>query len=62
MNSKIVEKTAVFATFKIPRWAIFEKQGMAEFRIEGTRIDVDATYPEKVDMNALLAQIKEALV
>lgn len=41
---------------------IFEKQGMAEFKMECTRIDVDATYPEKVDMNALLAQIKEALV
>ncbi len=41
---------------------IFEKQGMAEFKIEGTRIDVDATYPEKVDTDALIAQIKEALV
>lgn len=41
---------------------IFEKQGMAEFKIEGTRIDVDATYPEKVDTDALVAKIKEALV
>ncbi len=41
---------------------IFEKQGMAEFKIEGTRIDVDATYPEKVDTDALIMQIKEALL
>lgn len=41
---------------------IFEKQGMAEFKIKGTRIDVDATYPEKVDTDALITQIKEALV
>lgn len=40
---------------------IFEKQGMAEFKIDGTRIDVDATYPEKVDTHALIEQIKEAL-
>ena len=41
---------------------IFEKQGMADFKIEGTRIDVDATYPEKVDTDALIMQIKEALI
>ena len=40
---------------------IFEKQGMAEFKIEGTRIDVDATHPEKVDIDALIARIKEVL-
>ena len=40
---------------------IFEKQGMAEFKIDGTRIDVDATYPEKVDTDALIEKIEEAL-
>lgn len=40
---------------------IFEKQGMAEFKIDGTRIDVDATDPETIDTAALIAQIKEAL-
>ncbi len=40
---------------------IFEGQGMADFKIDGKRIEVDATYPEKTDVNALINEIKEAL-
>ncbi len=39
----------------------FEKQGMADFRISGPRIEVDATYPEKVDLDQLIADIRAAL-
>ena len=35
----------------------FEKNGMAEFRLDCPRIDVDATHPEKIDADALLQQI-----
>lgn len=39
----------------------FEKLGMADFRISGPRIDVDATYPEKIDIAALAESIQTAL-
>ncbi len=40
----------------------FEKLGMNEFHINGVeRIDVDATYPELIDVENLIAQIKEHL-
>ena len=39
----------------------FEGHGMADFRIDGPRIDVDATHPERIDVGELLAQIKCAL-
>lgn len=39
----------------------FEKHGMADFRINGARIDVDATDPDSIDVPALLAQIQAAL-
>ena len=38
----------------------FEQLGMAEFRIAGKRIEVDATYPEKIDMDKLIQEIREA--
>ena len=40
----------------------FEKLGMNEFHVEGIRrIDVDATWPEKIDVDALIAQVRAAL-
>ena len=40
----------------------FEKLGMNEFHINGiARIDVDATYPEQIDVEKLIAQIKTHL-
>ena len=40
----------------------FEKLGMNEFHIDGiARIDVDATYPEQIDAEKLIAQIKTHL-
>lgn len=40
----------------------FEHLGMNEFRISrGTRIDVDATYPEKIDTEAVIEQIRGLL-
>lgn len=40
----------------------FEQLGMNEFRISrGTRIDVDATYPEKIDTEAVIEQIRQLL-
>lgn len=35
----------------------FEKSGMADFSIKGDRIDVDATYPEKINVNELIERI-----
>lgn len=40
---------------------IFENQGMADFCLEGPRIDLDATYPEKVDVPALIEELRKAL-
>ena len=37
----------------------FEKHGMADFRLDGRRIDLDATYPEKIDVDALISNIRE---
>lgn len=39
----------------------FEQLGMADFRISGPRIEVDATYPEKIDVEKLIVDIREAL-
>jgi len=39
----------------------FEKRGMANFRIRGERIDVDATDPAKIDVEALITQIRVLL-
>lgn len=40
---------------------IFERQGMAEFQLNGPRIDLDATYPEKIDVPALIQEIRSML-
>jgi len=37
----------------------FEARGMAEFRCAGERIDVDATDPASVDVDALIEKIRE---
>lgn len=39
----------------------FEKRGMAEVRLRGARIDIDATDPAKIDTDRLIADIREAL-
>lgn len=39
----------------------FEKRGMANFRIGGERIDVDATDPAKIDVDGLIEQIRALL-
>lgn len=39
----------------------FEKQGMAEFQLAGKRINVDATYPETINVQALIQKIRAAL-
>lgn len=39
----------------------FEQLGMADFRIEGARIEVDATHPETIDVDALIGHIRTAL-
>lgn len=40
----------------------FEKLGMDKFNIKGIRrIDVDATYPERIDADALISSIKDIL-
>lgn len=36
----------------------FEKLGMDEFDIGGVRIEIDATNPEKIDVDSLIEQIK----
>ena len=39
----------------------FEQLGMADFQIEGPRIEVDATHPETIDVDKLIEDIKKAL-
>ncbi len=40
----------------------FEKLGMNEFHVEGIRrIDVDATWPEKIDVQALIGKVRTML-
>ena len=39
----------------------FEKHGMADFKLNGNRIDLDATFPDKIDVDKLISDIKEAL-
>jgi hypothetical protein len=40
----------------------FEKLGMNEFHVEGIRrVDVDATWPEKIDVDALIAKVRAML-
>ena len=36
----------------------FEHLGMGEISIRAPRIDVDATYPERTDVDALIAQVR----
>ncbi len=36
----------------------FEKLGMADFKLDGARIDVDATYPEKIDVDQLFLKLE----
>ncbi len=42
-------------------YEVFETQGMAEFRMGGPWIEVDATHPETVDVEALICRIRKAL-
>ena len=39
----------------------FEKHGMADFKLRSKRIDLDATYPERIDVEKLISDIREAL-
>lgn len=39
----------------------FEQLGMADFKISGPRIEVDATHPELIDVDKLIADIRKAL-
>ncbi|MBQ2990068.1 MAG: AAA family ATPase [Clostridia bacterium] len=39
----------------------FEKLGMDQFTAPGGRIDLDATWPEKIDAKAVLARIEQML-
>lgn len=39
----------------------FEQLGMADFHIEGPRIEVDATHPELIDVDKLIEDIRKAL-
>lgn len=39
----------------------FEKRGMNDFHCRGSRIDLDATEPEKLDMGALIEQIRSLM-
>ena len=39
----------------------FENHGMADFKLKGKRIDLDATHPEQIDVEKLISDIKEAL-
>ena len=36
----------------------FEKRGMGSFQCKGERIEIDATYPEKEDVDALIEQVR----
>lgn len=40
---------------------VFEDLGMSEFRVSGHRIDLEATHPETIDAEALIARIKVLL-
>ena len=40
---------------------VFEEMGMADFRINAPRIDLDATDPSTIDVDALTARIQELL-
>lgn len=37
----------------------FEKEGMNQFSIRGARIDVDSTYPDRVDGGDVIRQIRD---
>lgn len=52
-----VPKTMTRELFK----EVFEDLGMSEFRVSGHRIDLDATHPQNLDVDALIAQIKSLL-
>lgn len=36
----------------------FESRGMAQFQCKGARIDLDATHPETIDVDALISTIR----
>ena len=38
----------------------FEQLGMDRFTLSGARVEVDATYPERIDVEALITQIEAA--
>jgi len=40
---------------------VFEEMGMAEFRINAPRIDLEATHPETIDVPALIGRIRALL-
>lgn len=40
---------------------VFEQMGMADFRINAPRIDLDATHPETIDVEKLIAEIRTLL-
>lgn len=37
----------------------FEKLGMGELKLSGSRINIDATYPEQIDIDSLIKQIRD---
>ena len=39
----------------------FEKEGMADFKLNAPAIRVDATHPEKVEVTALIRAVRQAL-
>ncbi len=40
---------------------VFEEMGMADFKINAPRIDIDATHPETVDVDRLIGEIRQLL-
>ena len=40
---------------------VFEQMGMADFQINAPRIDLDATQPETIDVEKLIAEIRNML-
>lgn len=52
-----VPKTMTRALFR----EVFEDMGMAEFRLDVPRIELDATHPETIDADALLRDLRRLL-
>lgn len=40
---------------------VFEDLGMSDFRLNCPRIDLEATYPEKIDVDGLIGELKTLL-